>query len=339
MEILEKVDLQRYNSLRLRSIADHFAIVRSEAELADALSWARTRDLPVNIIGTGSNVVFLDRVEGLTILIQTAGVELISDDGEMVELRVAAGENLHAFVTWCLKNGFHGLENLAWIPGTVGAVPIQNVGAYGVEASTWISAIHVLKLSTGESSILTNEQCKFDYRDSIFKHSQGSDFIISAVDFRLSRRAEPEADYPTLRAELGGLAPTPQRIYDAVVAVRKRRIPDIRKWPNAGSFFKNPAVSWHEAEVMGMRWPQMPQFSSADGKIKLSAAWMIDLRQWKGVIRDGAGVHPDHALVLYNAGADTAVAMLNLADEIVDSVWEAFEIKLEIEPRVIGERF
>lgn len=334
----EGQSLQRYNVLGLNSRAQYFANITRFEDFVPALAWADAQQVDVSVLGAGSNVLLCPEIEGLTLRVETTGIELLDDDGRFLTLRVAAGEPWHPFVAWCTRMGYHGLANLAWIPGTVGAAPVQNIGAYGVEVEQYILAVQVLEKSSGVSRTLSHADCGFGYRDSVFKRPAGEDFLITAVDFRLDRNAELVADYPSLRASLGDQPVTQQRIFETVIDIRKRRLPDPAVTPNVGSFFKNPSVSWNSAEIFSMRWPDMPQFPGPDGKIKLGAGWMIAHLGWKGVDRDDVGVHPDHALVLVNRGATDVAQFLSLADEIADSVEQHFEIRLQREPILMGAK-
>ncbi|MEE4204082.1 MAG: UDP-N-acetylmuramate dehydrogenase [Halieaceae bacterium] len=330
--------LARYNALGLHSEAEHFLSISSNEEFVPALAWAAERQLEVNVLGAGSNVLLYPKINGLTLHIATTGIEILDDDGRFITLRVAAGELWHPFVAWCTRMGYHGLANLAWIPGTVGAAPVQNIGAYGVEVEQVICGVQVVERSTGKTRNLSHADCGFGYRDSVFKRPAGKDFLITAVDFRLDRNAELVADYPSLREALGDRPVTQQTIFETVINVRKARLPDPSVTPNVGSFFKNPSVSWNSAEIFSMRWPEMPQFPAENGMIKLAAGWMIAHLGWRGVDRDEVGVHPDHALVLVNRGATNVSHFLSLADEIAESVEATFEIRLEREPMLIGDK-
>lgn len=333
-----RASLRQLNTLQLHSEARYFAKITDNDALDEALSWANSRQLPVRVLGGGSNVLLAPYIDGLVLHMANRGIEVIDDDGRHVTLRVAAGEDWHALVAWCTRMGYHGLANLALIPGTVGAAPVQNVGAYGVEVERYIEGVHVVEKSTGRHRLLSHSDCGFSYRESVFKRVAGADFLITAVDFRLDRNAEPEADYPSLQAALDGGPINHQRVFDTVIAVRQARLPDPRVTPNVGSFFKNPSVSWQDAELFSMRWPELPQFPAADGRIKLSAGWMIAHLGWKGVDRGDVGVHPGHALVLVNRGATDVSSFLSLADDIVVSVEKTFDLTLEREPRLIGAR-
>ena len=331
------MSLRAHNTLAVESQAEYCVRVDSDDTLRQAILWAAEKALPITVLGEGSNVLLHKQLPGLVLLMENCGVDLISDDGRYVTLHVAAGENWHSFVSWCVKSGFYGLENLALIPGTVGAAPVQNIGAYGVEVADWISAVHVRDAITGEARILSREDCQFAYRDSIFKSAEGAHWLIAAVDFRLDRNAEPNIIYPVLRAKIGDTPATPQRVFDAVQAIRKERLPDPSAVPNVGSFFKNPEVDWHQAELMSMRWPDMPQHPTGSGGIKLSAAWMIDHLGWRGKAHEGAAVDDKHALILINAGTRSVRSFLDLAQMIAQDVFTHFSVQLEIEPRILGK--
>jgi UDP-N-acetylmuramate dehydrogenase len=329
-------DLTTLTTLRLPAKATARRDVADLAALRDALAAARAAGLPVIVLGEGSNVVFAGDVEALVLRYTAAGREVLAEDGDSVTLRVAAGEHWHSLVCWCLEQGYHGLENLALIPGTVGAAPIQNIGAYGVELAPFVEAVHTVRIADGEALTLSQADCAFAYRDSIFKDALRDAVVITAVDFRLSRRPAPVTAYPSLREALAGrpTAPGPRDVFDAVVALRRARLPDPATTPNAGSFFKNPVVDAATAARLAGRYPGMPQFEAAGGR-KLAAGWLIEHCGWRGVEGEGVAVHPGHALVLVNRSGDGR-ALLALAQRIQASVAEAFGCHLEIEPRVYG---
>jgi len=338
MQPEQDVQLKSRNTLRLSSRAEYFVAVDNEAALVNALAWAREHGVPITPLGEGSNVVLHDTIPGLVLGLNLAGVRLLSDDGQRVRLRVAAGENWHAFVRWANKQGFYGLENLALIPGSVGGAPVQNIGAYGVEVAEFIEGVRAYQMSTGQLVDMNHAKCRFGYRSSIFKRNEGKDMVIVSVDFVLDRQANARADYPSLAQALLNQPATPQTVLDAVIAIRQERLPNPAIAPNVGSFFKNPSVTWHDAEVISMRWPELPQFPSRDdsGSIKLSAAWMIDQLGWRGKNIDGVQMADGHALILVNQSAESAQAVMNLAKQIMQSVEREFGIALHIEPDILG---
>ncbi|KGE03353.1 UDP-N-acetylmuramate dehydrogenase [Pseudohaliea rubra] len=329
-------DLTALTTLRLPARATARRDAADLPALREALLFARESGLPVIVLGAGSNVVFAGDVEALVLRYTATGREVLAEDAESVTLRVAAGEGWHALVRWCLAQGYYGLENLALIPGTVGAAPIQNIGAYGVELAPFVETVHAVCIEDGRELALHRAACDFGYRDSVFKGRLRDAVIITAVDIRLRRTAAPVITYPALREALAASTapPDPRAVFDAVVALRQARLPDPAITPNAGSFFKNPVVDTATAEALARRYPSMPQFVT-DGGRKLAAGWLIEHCGWRGVAGDGVAVHPGHALVLVNRDGD-GLALLALAERIRTSVAETFGCQLEIEPRVYG---
>ena len=331
--------LRGYNTLALDARAQAFAEVHSEQELLAALAQARALGLPVMPLGEGSNIVLAGSVAALVIRLGTRGIEVLARDAGTVSLRVAAGESWHGLVRWTLQQGYYGLENLALIPGTVGAAPIQNIGAYGVELASCVQRVNALQIGSDERLALSHQQCEFGYRDSVFKHRLRDKVVITSIDPQLSLRPAVSVEYPALAGyfeQHGITEPTPEAVFDAVVKIRRSRLPDPAVIPNAGSFFKNPIVEQTEAQRLQQVYPELPSYPQHDGRVKLSAAWMIDRCGWKGVRRGGVGVHAHHALVLVNYGSDSGAELLALASDIVSSVQGAFGVRLEIEPRVYG---
>ena len=328
-------DLTQFNTLGLNATAERLVMVATAAELDRALIEAESKG-PVHVLGGGSNVVLQPRISGTVIQIGIKGRELRVDDGRRVVVSVGAGESWHELVLWCHHRGLHGLANLVLIPGSVGAAPIQNIGAYGVEVAKWIRTVHVTDRHSGERAELTPEACQFGYRDSVFKHKAGAHWIVTAVDFALDREAPVQASYPSLKARLGEKALSHDAVLGAVMAIRRERLPDPVITPNVGSFFKNPLMSQADAETLARSEPGLPIYPSAEGFAKVSAAWLIDRLGWRGAERDGVKVSEDHALVLVGCGATSALPWLALADDIIKSVSDAFGVQLELEPQLIG---
>lgn len=291
------------------------------------------------VLGGGSNLLFAGDAPGPVLALTAQNVESGPGDGDTVIVRASAGVPWHGFVMHTLSLGLCGLENLALIPGTVGAAPIQNIGAYGVEVRERVHAVEVFERTTGQVRRLGPEACRFAYRDSAFKRDPGR-WIVTAVEFNLSRHQAPVLDYAGLRDELAAMgiaAPTAMQAAEAVIRIRRRKLPDPAVLGNAGSFFKNPIVPAARADALHAAHPALPMFrGESDATRKLSAAWLIDACGWKGY-RDGdAGVSPEHALVLVNHGEATGAQLLALARRIAGSVQERFGIALEPEPRIVG---
>jgi UDP-N-acetylmuramate dehydrogenase len=327
------------NTLALEAYSQALLEISNDTELVQALNGARRSNTRILVLGEGSNVVLVGNLQYLVLVQCSHGIEILEDQQDFVRVRVAAGEKWHSFVEWSLEQGYFGLENLALIPGTVGAAPIQNIGAYGVELERYVEAVHGRLIDSSGSISLSNEECEFSYRDSIFKHRLRDRMVITQVDFKLSKQPRLELQYPALANALenkAGQVLGPQDVFDAVVQIRQSKLPDPGVVPNAGSFFKNPLMDASHAETLKSRFPDLPVYPQSDGKVKVAAAWLIDYCGWKGYREKGVGVHPEHALVLVNYAASSGVALLHLAEKITDSVKQHFALELEIEPRIYG---
>ncbi|GAB5449942.1 MAG: UDP-N-acetylmuramate dehydrogenase [Halioglobus sp.] len=337
MNIQTDVSLQSLHTLRLKSQARALCTVSGSAELREALAWARAEGLPPAVLGEGSNVVLPEYWEALVILQRTNGIDVLAQDENSVCLRVGAGENWHAFIAWALGQGYFGLENLALIPGTVGAAPIQNIGAYGVEVAPFIESVHGIVTADAAPVTLSTTDCQFAYRNSVFKGALRDEVIITAVDLHLSKQPGAQTAYPSLQAHLQSAGidhATPLQVFNAVMDIRRSKLPDPAEQPNAGSFFKNPVLDMAAANALRERFPGVPCYAQSDGSVKVAAAWLIDQCGWRGHRVRGVGVHSEHALVLVNDGGDSAQELLQLASTIAADVAAKFDIDLAIEPRV-----
>jgi UDP-N-acetylmuramate dehydrogenase len=314
------------------------------AVLADALLRdSMQRDGELLVLGGGSNLLFAGDAPGPVLALSASGMRVLADHGDFAIVRGDAGASWDGFVRWSLAQGLAGLENLALIPGTVGAAPIQNIGAYGAEVRERIHAVEAFERSTGELRRLAPAACAFAYRDSLFKREPDR-YIVTAVEFELPRVAPLRLDYAGIGDELAAMgaatAPTPLQVADAVSRIRRRKLPDPAVLGNAGSFFKNPIVPVAQADALQAEHPSLPVFRGDVGATrKLSAAWLIDQCGWKGH-RDGdAGVAASHALVLVNHGGATGAQLLDLAHRIAASVQARFGVAIEPEPRIVGGRW
>ncbi len=335
--ILHDAPLRERNTFRIDARAPRLIEVADAAALREALA---QESAPPMVLGGGSNLLFAGNPDGALLALTGTRSEIVSDDGATAIVRADAGLEWHALVMAMLARGLHGLENLALIPGTVGAAPIQNIGAYGVEVRERIHAVEAFEPTTGRSLRFAPSECEFAYRDSLFKREPDR-FVVTAVEFTLSRDPAVYVEYAGIRDELAAMgvdgAPSPTQAADAVIRLRRRKLPDPAVIGNAGSFFKNPIVSAAAAEALSAAYAALPVFRG-DGEAtrKLSAAWLIDACGWKGH-RDGdAGVSDKHALVLVNHGTATGAQLLDLARRIADSVRKRFGVDLEPEPRIVG---
>lgn len=337
MKAQSDVSLQALNTLAVPATARLFTSVNSIAELTEAIDYSQRNSLSRLILGGGSNIVLGDDFDGLVIHLNLRGIELLGAQDDSVRVRVAAGENWDDFVRYSLSQDWYGLENLSAIPGSVGAAPIQNIGAYGVELGSVLESVEGYDLDSGRLCVLSHGECQLGYRDSIFKNALKDRFVITSVVMRLSTVARPECSYPALAAELGELDPTPVAIAEAVRRVRGRKLPSPAQLPNAGSFFKNPIVDLACFERLQQKYPAIPAWPVAEG-VKLAAGWLLEQAGWKGFRGEGQlsglGMYHEQALVLINPGRVSGAQILALAQQIADSVYARFGVQLEIEPRV-----
>ena len=342
LTIQQNFSLQPLNSLALPAHAEFFCEVCDQQQLLAALDYAREHQLEVTPLGGGSNLVLADDLCGLVIHLNTKGIKH-AIVGDCVEVCFAAGENWHQGVLTTLQRGWYGLENLSLIPGNMGAAPIQNIGAYGVELADLFVSLSAIEIATGKHCEFDKAACEFAYRDSLFKNSARDKYIIVDITLRLTTTPTVNVSYPALKAAVlkAGLEGdlTPELVSQLVCKVRGEKLPDPQVTPNAGSFFKNPVVSGSAAATLLEQYPQMPSYPQPDQCKKIPAAWLIDQCGFKGVRRGSLGVHKNQALVLVNylsEGGGTGAQLLALAEELRDAVWQRFSIRLEIEPRVYG---
>jgi len=334
-QILKSFDLKDFNSLAIPAKAEFFCSIDSVSQLQQALVYAKQQNLKITPISGGSNVVLAADVSGLVLHINLKGISASTVVDNTVDISVAAGENWHDFVTLCLNNGWHGLENLALIPGNMGAAPIQNIGAYGVELSHFLQSVDVMNIETGQPEVLTAEDCDFGYRTSVFKQSALDKYVITGVNLRLSTQSVTHVSYPALADLLQGVEPTPRVIFDAVCQIRHSKLPDPKEIPNVGSFFKNPIVSKQQADQLMATYPEIPMFPLKGDFTKLAAAWLIEHCGFKGSRHGKVGVHDKQALVLVNFEGN-GQDILSLANTIKSQVAEKFAVVLEVEPRIYG---
>ena len=350
--ILEhNVPLQAYNSFGIVAKARELLRVRAPEDLSALLADPARAAAPMFVLGGGSNIVLTGDVKAIVLKVEVMGRRVVDDGPRAIVVEAGAGENWHDFVTWTLDQGLPGLENLALIPGSVGATPVQNVGAYGVELQDRFESLDAIDLHTGRTFTLDAAQCAFGYRDSVFKHVAPAEgeggaagfglagrALILRVRFRLPKPWRPELSYLDLQrkmAETGVAQPTARQVYDWVCAIRAAKLPDPRVIGNAGSFFKNPTVTPEQCQDIIAREPNIVHYPMPDGSVKLAAGWLIDACGWKGKSVGQAGVYEKQALVLVNRGGATGGEVVTLARAIQTSVYERFGIRLEPEPVVV----
>lgn len=333
VNIQQDVCLQAFNTLDIQGVAQYMAQVSSIEQFKDVATFAQESSLNIKVLGGGSNVVLPEKVMGLVVQYTANQCELLQEDDEHVVIRVGAGFNWHELVMYSLQQGWYGLQNLAYIPGWVGAAPVQNIGAYGVEVKQFIRCVHGIRLDTLDEFQLLNDACEFEYRESIFKHELDGKVLITAVDFVLSKTPAVNVDYAPLdqMAKDRGM-PTPLLLAQWVIDVRKNKLPQPDELPNAGSFFKNPVIDLKAFEELKIKYPNVPFYEQAEG-VKIPAGWLIDQLGYKGKTFGSVSVHKQQALVLINHGG-SGEDVLAAAQKIKQAVKEQYQIELEQEPRI-----
>jgi UDP-N-acetylmuramate dehydrogenase len=330
--------LQPYNTFGINAFAKLYLRISNLEQLKAVFAAPTLAAMPRLVLGGGSNLLLTRDFPGLVLHIALEGREILAGDATHHHVRAAAGENWHQFVQWTLAQGLGGLENLSLIPGTVGAAPIQNVGAYGAETKDVFLSLTAFDPVTGETVEMDGADCRFGYRDSVFKH-EGRELIIVDVRFALPRAWQPNLRYAELANAMaeqglgaGKAAPTPQQVADTVIAIRRRKLPDPAQIGNAGSFFKNPVVSAEQCTQLLGQYPALVHHAQPDGTQKLAAGWLIDQCGWKGRNLGAAGVYPKQALVLVNNGGATGEDVQRLAEAIQADVAARYGVHLEPEP-------
>lgn len=330
------VNLQPYHTFGVVAKAQRILQIDTIDELCSVWQQAQEAQLPVLLLGEGSNVLFIEDFSGVVLFNRIKGIQYKQDD-DYHYLAVNAGENWHQLVAYCVDQQIGGLENLALIPGCVGSAPVQNIGAYGVELKDVCEAVDVVELATGKQFQLSNAECEFAYRESIFKHRYLHGYAVIRVHFKLAKKWQPVLSYGNL-ATLAQNSITPQQVFAQVCATRKSKLPDPKITGSAGSFFKNPVVSATQFAQLYQHYPSMPHYPQADGSVKLAAGWLIDQCGLKGYQLGGAAVHEKQALVLINKAQATGKEVAELANYICQQVAVKFNIQLTPEVRFIGKQ-
>jgi UDP-N-acetylmuramate dehydrogenase len=327
--------LKDRNTFGLDAVADIAFEITAPEQIAAVMKEINEQNLPWRVLGDGSNVILPKVLPGATLLMNITGQEIISSDQNTTVIAVGSGVNWHEFVAWTLENNLPGLENLALIPGTVGAAPIQNIGAYGVELSDYIDHVEAFDVEKQAFVTLSKDACQFAYRDSYFKqHPQR--FILSKVVFRIPKAWQAKIHYADLEKQFAdNLNPSAEEIFLAVCKIRTHKLPDPKVIGNAGSFFQNPVISNEQYEILLKKYAALVSYPDAPGKRKLAAGWLIDQCGFKGQRMGNVGVYENQALVLVNHGNGTAQDILGLAKCIQDKVRKEFGVSLEIEPNIL----
>lgn len=338
MHLIKNQSLKTFNTFGIDAYSRFFAEAESSIEIKELIDWAKENELPVLLLNGGSNMLLTKDWEGLTIKIDLKGKEIVHEDEDFVLVKVQSAENWHQFVLWSLDNGYGGLENLSLIPGKAGTAPIQNIGAYGVEIKDCMTELTALEIATSKIRIFTNEDCKFGYRDSVFKNELKNQFIILDVTYKLTKRNHQlNINYGAIQTELNKMGVENPGIMDvskAVIKIREQKLPAPEKIGNSGSFFKNPVISNEQYNELIKKFPDV-QGHSKDGGFKVAAGWLIEKAGWKGKRFGDAGVHENQALVLVNFGNATGQEIYDLSQRILEDVLDKFGILLEREVNII----
>jgi len=338
MQIQEHIQLQPFNSFGVKATARYYSLIQDVATLQQIIHEAPVQSLPKLVLGGGSNILFTQDFDGWIIQMAIAGIDKLSDDATSVLLQVGAGCGWHKLVSYCIQQGYAGIENLSLIPGTVGAAPIQNIGAYGVEFSEVMEWLIAMEINTSLLRTFSKEDCAFGYRDSIFKNELQGQYIILSVVLRLQKQPTFRIDYGQIKETLAAMQVKElsiQVISQAVIHIRQSKLPDPAKLGNAGSFFKNPVIDTRYFEQLQAQYPILPYYSLEAGQAKLSAAWLIEQAGWKGYKQGQVGIHPAQALVIVNYGGATGKAIYQLAQRIQQSVQEKFGVSLAPEVHIL----
>ena len=338
MQIESGVSLKPYNSFGLPAVAQSLVRVKSDADVRRVVDHPELGRAPKFILGGGSNIILTRDMPAVVLKVEVTGRRLVEERADAWIVEAGAGESWHELVAWTLAQGWPGLENLALIPGTVGAAPVQNIGAYGLELKDRFESLDAVDLVTGRSVTLGPEICAFGYRDSVFKHSLAGRTLITRVRLRLPRPWQPVLGYLDLERrmrETGVSNPSAQQVFDWICAIRRAKLPDPAVIGNAGSFFKNPVVTPEQCRDIIGRDPEIVHYPMPDGSVKLAAGWMIDACGWKGKSVGQAAVYEKQALVLVNRGGASGGEVMTLARAIQESVYGRFGIRLEPEPIVV----
>ncbi|MBL4827484.1 MAG: UDP-N-acetylmuramate dehydrogenase [Spongiibacteraceae bacterium] len=343
MDIQQNISLKPFNTLAINAQARYFVDINKKKQVPEAIAFAQQRQLPVLILGGGSNIVLTGNFPGLVIKMSLLGFEFIhaASEPRRVYVNAAAGENWQSLVQACLNKNYYGLENLSLIPGRVGAAPIQNIGAYGVALAHCFESLEGWDCDAGCWKTLNAKQCEFGYRDSVFKHALKDRFVITSVTLALSLDPQVQISYGVLKGELEkqGLntvinAVTPQQVASTVIKIRRSKLPDPIETPNVGSFFKNPSISAESFSRVKKNYPQIVSYQQDNGCYKLAAGWMLEHAGWRGKKRGAVGMHSAQSLVLVNYGKATSQNVLDLAKHIQQDIQQQFGVLLEIEPAI-----
>ena len=336
MSNLQNTSLKAYNTFGIDVAAEHLVSIESTSELVKTLAEINQKELL--ILGGGSNVLFMNDIKGTVLLNKLEGISVVDENEDHVWVKAGGGVNWHEFVLHCIHQNWAGIENLSLIPGSVGAAPMQNIGAYGVEIKNVFHELEAVEISSGKIKTFSNKECQFGYRESVFKRALKGQYLISSVIFKLDKKPTFKTSYGAITNELENMKVTElsiQAISNAVINIRQSKLPDPKVTGNAGSFFKNPVVPISLAENIKKEYPEAAAYPLDDNSMKLAAGWLIDKAGWKGKTYGNYGVHPKQALVLVNYGGATGQNIYDLSTEILTDIKSKFGVELEREVNIV----
>lgn len=337
MKIRENISLKPFNTFGIAAKARRFVSFENREDLAEALSHKEVAADEKLTLGGGSNVLFVNDFDGTVLKNDIRGIEVLGEDADHVLVKAGAGENWHEFVLHSLKNNWAGVENLSLIPGNVGASPMQNIGAYGVEVKDVFHSLDAYHLESGEIHTFDAHDCNFGYRESVFKNKFKGQYVILSVTYKLLKKPNLKLDYGAIKAELekmNVIRPDISSVSQAVVNIRRSKLPDPAKIGNAGSFFKNPIVDLEKFEKLKEEFPEIAFYPLSNDKVKIAAGWLIDKAGWKGRRFGDYGIHEKQALVLVNYGGAEGIDIYDLSEELMEDIYERYGINLEREVNI-----
>ncbi len=338
IKIERNQDLSKYNTLKMRAVAEYFVVIKSESDLQEAINWAKDKEKKIFVLGGGSNVLLKPQVDYLVLKNELKGMKKVKEDDNFVYLQAFSGEWWTSMVDMAISNNWAGVENLYYIPGTVGAAPVQNIGAYGVELKDTIFSLEAINLISGETEVFNKEDCQFGYRDSFFKRNPNK-YLITKVVLKLNRELNLKLDYGDIRQKLTEaniLDPSIKQVAEVIREIRDSKLPNPAVLANAGSFFKNPVIEKDLLEDLMKKYPDIKYFdNTGDDLVKVPAAWLIEKAGFKGKRLDKVGMHDKQALILVNYGEAAYQDVINLINLIQGKIKEMFSIDLELEVNII----
>lgn len=332
MNVRADFNLLPFNTFKLNSVARYFVELKSETELAELSKLSKDKKLPIRILGGGSNLILPEKINAIVVKNDLSGTRILTETSDTVTISCASGMNWHQFVMSTIANGHYGLENLALIPGTVGGALIQNIGAYGVEVNRFITQVHGYDFKTTHMKALNTAECRFEYRNSIFKTPEYTNFLITSVEFQLLKKSNPVVTYAELAHAFSGKTATAGLVAEKVIEVRQKKLPDVAAVPNVGSFFKNPIVTAQQVDQLKKSTPDLVSYPQPDGRFKLAAGQLIDKLGFKGHKHGSVGMYEKQALVMVNLGNGRLEDVVALVERVQKACLSMYGVSLEVEP-------